>query len=380
MNDQNTQHLPYWLALIRTPGISYATVQKLLNFVPDVKAIFDLDTNTLRQLGCSQKLCEMLAQPDWHAIERDLDWLGGEGRYLITFKDARYPELLRCIPQPPIALFCYGCFKALNQPQVAIVGSRNPTPTGRETAFYFSKHLAEAGFVITSGLARGIDGAAHRGALAHNLETIAVMGCGLEHVYPAKHKKLVESIVSHGGAIVSEFPLSTPPLPNHFPQRNRIISGLVLGVLVVEATRRSGSLITAYQGIEQGREVFAIPGSIHSPLSRGCHQLISEGAKLVETTKDIIEELGTLSQVNSESDPTVFEEKMKMAYSHKERQLLACIGEAPTSIDQLVERSGLSTETVASMLLKFELDHCVESVAGGYCRKRYKPVGLIEEH
>jgi DNA processing protein len=213
--------------------------------------------------------------------------------------DGRYPPLLREIPQAPPVLFVHGDPDCLRVPQLAMVGTRNPTPSGRETARQFAAHLAGAGMIITSGLALGIDAAAHQGALAGGGRTIAVMGTSLDRVYPAKHRDLARAIAERG-ALVSELPTGTPALAENFPRRNRLISGLALGVLVVEAALQSGSLITARLALDQGREVFAIPGSIHNPLAKGCHALIRQGAKLVETANDIVEELGALAAVNGE--------------------------------------------------------------------------------
>ncbi len=227
-------------------------------------------------------------------IAADLRWLDGARRTLLTPDSPDYPCLLARIASPPPALFVEGMAAALALPQLAIVGSRSPTAIGRETATRFAAHLSRSGFAITSGLALGIDAAAHRGALDARGPTIAVLGGGLDRVYPVENASLAAAILAAGGAVVSEFPIGTPPLPSHFPRRNRIIAGLAVGTLVVEAALHSGSLITARLAADQGREVFAIPGSIHSPTARGCHRLIRDGAKLVETADDVLAELAPL--------------------------------------------------------------------------------------
>jgi DNA processing protein len=279
----------------------------------------------------------------------------------VTWADPDYPPLLRQIPDPPLALYVIGDRAAPGRPQLAIVGSRNPTPAGRENARAFARHLAGAGLAITSGLALGIDGAAHRGALeAGGGTTLAVVATGLDRVYPARHRELAHEI-ARAGALVSEFPLGVPPLPENFPIRNRVISGMALGVLVVEAAPGSGSLITARLATDQGREVFAIPGSIHSPLSRGCHALIRQGAKLVETANDILEELGVLAQAAADSAVAPLPADLPAPMA----QLLGHLGHDPANVDQLVERSGLTTEAVSSMLLQLELQGLVEAGAGG---------------
>ena len=274
------------------------------------------------------------------------------------------------LPDPPPLLFVQGDPDLLARPQLAIVGSRNPSPVGHRTAQEFARHLAGGGLIVTSGLALGIDGAAHRGALAAGT-TIAVMGTGPDRIYPARHQALARRIAA-SGALVTEFPPGVGAQAENFPRRNRIISGLCVGTLVVEATRRSGSLITARLASEQGREVFAIPGSIHNPLARGCHALIRQGAKLVETAQDIVEELapllGSLTAFSLQPDPVAAPGEavaLDADYAH----LLAVMGHDPLSPDELIRASGLSAETVASMLLLLELEGLVAACPGGrYCR------------
>lgn len=299
-----------------------------------------------------------------NTIHNDQRWAETPGHYLIRIEDADYPLLLKEIADPPPMLYVRGDKSVLQCQQFAMVGARNATPVGLRDAEAFARHLAQAGFVITSGLALGIDGAAHRGALAAKGKTIAVMGTGQLHLYPRQHKGLADQIIANGGAIVSEFPLDIGPQPFNFPRRNRIISGLSMGVLVVEAALKSGSLTTAKHAIEQNREVFAIPGSIHSPQSRGCHQLIRQGAKLVESANDILEELGGFLQLQLPVPP---QRKPRMA-DPKQAKLLAQIDYATTPVDVIVLRTGLTVSEVSSILLSLELGGCVESVPGGYIR------------
>ncbi|HEX7044917.1 MAG TPA: DNA-processing protein DprA [Burkholderiales bacterium] len=296
---------------------------------------------------------------------RDLAWLADPTHHLVTWLDPDYPPLLREIPDPPLVLYVYGRRDLLAQPQLAIVGSRNPTPLGRQNAAAFARALSDAGLVITSGLALGIDAAAHRAALEAGGTTVAVAGTGLDRVYPPVNRELADAIAERG-ALVSEFPLGTPARPAHFPIRNRLISGLSLGVLVVEAAEQSGSLITARLAAEQGREVFALPGSIHSPLARGCHLLIRQGAKLVETAAHVLEELGPLAAVSADArfqTPAPDE-----TLAPDERAVLDNLGYEPTSVDALIERSGLTPDTVSSILLQLELRGLVLVGPGGYQR------------
>jgi DNA processing protein len=305
------------------------------------------------------------------------NWLDRPDAHLLTPADAGYPALLREIASPPPQLFVRGNVDVLSLPQLAIVGSRNATPAGAETAHSFASHLAARGFCITSGLAEGIDAAAHRGALAARGQTLAVCGTGPDIVYPRQHESLAEEIVAAGGAIVSEFAPGTRVFRANFPRRNRLISGLSIGTLVVEASVRSGALITARHAIEQGREVFAIPGSIHNPVARGCHRLIRNGAKLVETATDIVEELsGLLAGLQlpdtPEGEGATLEAPVGPADPDAEyAQLLAAMGWDPVDADSLVARSRLTIGEVSSMLLMLELQGSVRALSGG----RYQRAG-----
>jgi DNA processing protein len=283
----------------------------------------------------------------------------------IPIGDEDYPELLTQLRDPPQLLYVKGNVDTLHLPALAIVGSRNPTNGGERNAFEFSRHMAGCGFCIVSGLAQGIDSAAHRGAIDAGSSTVAFLGHGIDIVYPQSNRELADEIVQNG-ALVSEYPPGTPPLKAYFPQRNRLISGLSLGTLVVEAARRSGSLITARLAAEQGREVFALPGSIHNPMARGCHQLLRDGAKLVESADDIMAELRPLAthvlQNRMESTPKEVDQKNDDKEYVKLRENL---GDDPIGIDELVDASGLTIDQVSSMLLILELDGKIEKLSGG---------------
>ena len=294
------------------------------------------------------------------------EWLQQQNHHLLQLGDDAYPELLAGISGAPPRLYVAGDPELLHLPALAIVGSRNPTSGGARNAFEFARHLGATGFCIVSGLAQGIDAEAHRGALAAGAPTIAFLGHGIDRVYPACNRELAHEIARHG-ALVSEFPLGVAPTRALFPQRNRLISGISLGTLVVEAARRSGSLITARLAAEQGREVFAIPGSIHNPLTRGCHQLIRQGAKLVEAADDIIAELAPLvgHLLESMEAPAAPRETAVGADSEYVK-LLDALGHDPVNIDELVERSGLTIDQVSSMLLILELEGTIEKLSGGH--------------
>ena len=301
------------------------------------------------------------------AVERDLAWLAGPGRCLVGSDDPRYPRQLAAVQGMPSALFVEGDPAALSRPQVAIVGSRAATAAGRETAFDLAAGLTAAGFAITSGLATGIDAAAHRGALDAGGVTVAVCGTGLDRVYPPEHGELASRIAA-AGALVSEFPAGTPPIAHNFPRRNRLMSGLARGVVVVEAAARSGSLITARLAGEQGREVMAVPGSIHNPLARGCHRLIKDGAALIEGVDDVLAALrvfGPESAAGPAACGAPFAEIPGDALDSDAEMLLNALGFGPADLDRLVERTGLAAGTVVSKLQLLELAGRVESLAGG---------------
>lgn len=357
-----------WLTLISAPGVSSGTLGPLLAQNPDPRHWIAHASDPLLPL----RLRHGLAQLDEEVIERNLRWLEGPDRHLVTLTHPEYPLLLRDTPDPPVALFVLGDPAVLPLPQIAMVGSRNPTESGRRTAHDFAAHLAAKGLVVTSGLALGVDGACHAGALASNSVTIAVTGTGLDRVYPARHRELAHRIVDSGGALISEFPPGAPPRPGHFPRRNRIISGLALGTLIVEAGLKSGSLITARQALEQGREVFAIPGSIHNPMARGCHALIRDGAKLVETAQDVVEDLGALLGHLATAPAVETQVEPKSHLQDPDYQaLLNEMGYDPVSIDFLVHCTGRSAAEISSMILLLELEGHVSSAPGGlFARNR----------
>ena len=306
-------------------------------------------------------------------IDQALAWSKADNHHLITMDDERYPLLLKEIVNPPPRLFVIGDPLLLSYPQLAIVGSRKATPYGLHHAYQFAYQLSKAGLTITSGLAVGIDGKAHRGALSADGKTIAVAGCGLHHVYPETHRTLMHQLLDQGGAMVSEFPLDTPPIAKNFPIRNRIISGLSLGVLVVEAALKSGSLITARYAIEQNREVFAVPGSINHVFTQGCHHLIQKGAKLVEKVDDILEELGGFQK--SEKVKASGQQSNK-ALPDEYRVIFDQIGDVATAVETVMMQSGLTSREVSYMLLRMELDGYIQSVPGGYIKNIKN--GIIE--
>ncbi len=280
-----------WVSLTRAPGLPAPTLVAALASLGTAAGILAASAERRRFAGLPARLDDYLARASASPTAAERRWLEHPHHHLVPFTDCRFPPLLRASTPCPIALYVDGDALALREPQLAIVGSRNPSPQGREHAFEFAESLARRGLTITSGLAEGIDSAAHRGALAAEGTTLAVLGTGIDLVYPRGNGPLARDIALRG-ALVSEFPIATPPRRGNFPQRNRLIAGLSLGTLVVEAAHRSGSLITARSAGEQGREVFAIPGSIKNPLARGCHELIKQGAKLTETAHDIIERIG----------------------------------------------------------------------------------------
>ncbi|MEK7322231.1 MAG: DNA-processing protein DprA [Pseudomonadota bacterium] len=361
---QGEDERAYWLALLRLPGIGAAGARALLSRFGTPRRLFEAGDAAWHDARLPAAARVYLANPAWAEIDTDLIWLRQPHRHLLILTQAAYPPLLREIPDPPPVLFVQGDPALLHAPQLAVVGSRNPSPGGERTAADFAGHLSRAGLAITSGMAVGIDAAAHRGALQATGFTLAVAGTGLDRVYPAHHRELAHAIAEQG-ALVSEFPAGTPPRPDHFPRRNRIISGLTLGTLVVEAAPQSGSLITARLAADQGREVFAIPGSIHNPLSRGCHALIRQGAKLVETAQDILEELPGFTPILTNFIKNDVRAGASPDDVHQFSSLLNSLGFEPTSIDAVVERSGLTTEQVSSMLVVLELHGKVVSGPGG---------------
>ncbi len=351
-----TESLADWLRLTLIPGIGGETQRKLLATFGLPETIFASGHRAVADL-IGEKAASLLLTTDNHlAVDRAMRWVEGPGHALICLADSTYPRALLQIPDPPVLLYVRGRVDALNTPALAIVGSRNPTPQGNKNAEHFAAALSQAGLTINSGLALGIDAAAHRGALATNGATVAFIGTGIDRLYPASNHALALDIVEQG-TIVSEFPLGTPPVAANFPRRNRLIAGCSAGTLVVEATIESGSLITARLAAENGREVFAIPGSIHSPQARGCHRLIKQGAKLVETVDDILDELAW------ERDVTPVEQMPSP--STDANQVLIALGYDPCPFDALLVRSKLSAEELAVHLLELELAGKVATLPGG---------------
>jgi len=382
--EENSSDLKNWLALHRAPGIGPAKVQMLTEQSINPFDLLSQGQHKLfEHLQLSEKTRAYLRQPDWSAIDNDLAWSQQPSCFIIPITASHYPAQLREIADPPTLIFVQGDPELLHYPQLAMVGSRNPSHQGQETAAEFAKHLSLAGLIITSGMALGIDTASHQGALAGSGLTIAVAGTGLDYVYPSKNKALAEKIIQEG-ALVSEYTIGTRVATHHFPRRNRIISGLSSGTLVVEAAIQSGSLITAKQAMEQGREVFAIPGSIHNPLAKGCHALIRQGAKLVETGNDVLHELAPIiSRRYPHSSPSPSTENITIKnnslnkdsdtpsqhmLSAQQLTLLGFIEFDPVSIDTLVARSGLTPESISSMLVSMELSGHIQSRGGLYSR------------
>ncbi len=365
--DADADTLRHWLALLHAPGVGSIRFLRILEHEPDLPRFFAGHNSSCNELNIPPKLRQYLAKPDWQAVDAALAWAENMHCYVINLLDPRYPALLKEIPDPPPILFIRGDIGLLTQPQLAMVGSRNPSASGSQLAHDFAGSLSRHGLTITSGLALGIDAASHQGALNADGKTIAVAGTGLDRIYPARHRELGHHIAEQG-ALVSEFPPGTPPIASNFPRRNRIISGLSLGTLVIEAALKSGSLITARLAAEQGREVFAIPGSIHNPLARGCHTLIQQGAKLTMKASDILEELAPLATFVIEHENTPANSTSVSESAFPDHQFLEKMGFEPISIDTLVERSGLTAEAVSSMLLTLEIQGIVASTGGLYSR------------
>jgi DNA processing protein len=362
------------LAIGRAPGLTAQQLRRALAAIEGAQAscaglqgLFGQCRSSLESLGLAAAAGAALQAPDAARIAADRRWIESERVILIDAASALYPPLLAQAEGAPALLYVKGDAGCLSSPQLAMVGSRNPTQPGQRTARAFAGYLAGAGLTITSGLAAGIDAASHEGALECGGATVAVLATGIDAIYPRQHRSLAARIAAQG-ALVSEYPPGSPPIRAHFPRRNRIISGLCLGTLVIEAARHSGSLITARLAGEQGREVFAIPGSIHNPLARGCHALIRSGAKLVESADDVLSELKFSVEKQTLAKPSEHRSGSGLEAARLDKDykiLLDALGFAPASLDMLVERTGLPSQSVASMLLFLELEDVVGLHSGG---------------
>lgn len=361
-----------WLRLACIPGVGSTRANRLVGHYGSPSAALDGDASGWGAAGLGAKLHARREQPDRVLIEHTEAWLSEPGNDLVTADHPHSSAQLQTLDKPPAWLYTVGDTELLTRPAIAIVGSRNPTPAGAEHARDFAAQLARGGFVIVSGLASGIDAAAHEGALSVDGMTIAVCGTGLDRVYPAANKALAERIAA-SGLLVSEFNLGTLPSRGNFPRRNRVIAGLSAGTLVIEAARASGSLITARMALEAGREVFAMPGSVNNPLARGCHRLIREGAKLVEAASDVFEDIAPLlaeSATPVTMDARTDEDRSdnatrKADQDSDDERLLAALGHAPARVDELVERTGWPANAVSSTLLILELQGRVVTTPGG---------------
>ncbi|MCU0760581.1 MAG: DNA-processing protein DprA [Steroidobacteraceae bacterium] len=354
--------------LARAPRLDAARLLECVAASGSIDALVAASPASLEALGLHPATVAALCAPDLRALERDLAAIERHGLVLLPATDPAYPPRLAALAAAPPVLWVRGAVASLSAPQLAVVGSRHPTALGRRTAREFAYHFASAGLAITSGLALGIDAASHDGALLAGGRTIAVLGTGLDTMYPTENAALAERIVDGGGTLLSEFPPRTEPRRANFPQRNRLISGLSLGVLVVEAARHSGSLSTARWAGEQGREVFAVPGSIHSPLSKGCHDLIRQGATLVEKADDVVSEFRHVLTQQSLARLSALARapcEGAGALDNPAEILLDAVGFEPTSVDALLASTGLSAESVASMLLVLELEGRIETLPGG---------------
>lgn len=337
---------------------------KLLSRWPDLEELFRLSPDLMVKAGLPDKIAQAIHQFQLSACDDDLSWQQtANNHHLLTWEDIAYPSLLKEIHDPPIVIYAKGDLMALNQSALAMVGTRKPSITGGETAYRFAAELALHDITIVSGLAQGIDTQAHRGCLATSQgRTVAVMATGVDRIYPMQNRQLAAEIAA-SGLLITEFPLKTAPASGHFPRRNRIISGLSLATLVIEAATRSGSLITARMALEQNRDVFAVPGSIHNPQSRGCHHLLQQGAKLITSTQDILDELKPGNTIKSASNNSPL-------LATTDENLVKCIGFEVTTIDMLCQRSGLDVNTVTCELADLELQGLIKAIAGGYTRCR----------
>jgi DNA processing protein len=368
-------NLDYQLALWLTQGLGPTLQKTIIEQYPNLQEFFELSSTALKTIGFKPELIEALLSPKWDEVNRTLEWAQQSRQHLLLYNSKDYPAQLREISSAPTVLLAKGNKNLLKYSQLAIIGSRNPTRSGLEIAYSYAHYLAQQGLIITSGMALGIDGAAHEGAKS---QTIAVLGTGIDVLYPKRHAKLAAEIIE-SGLLLSEFPLGMSAKAQNFPRRNRIISGLSLGVFVVEAALKSGSLITARLALEQGREIFTIPGSIHNPMAKGCHWLLKQGANLVESVADIWQQLQAESLILyqnrtkpitaldiREHRPHVFKSTIKL--TTVQQRLLDAMGFDRISADTLRQRTALSTERLSIELLELEIVGQIETVPGGVQR------------
>ena len=357
--------LASWLQLTLTPGLGAATIRKLLSQFGLPERVIAANRTELARYASAEALRALDSDAVASAVARALAWLEQPGNSIVTLADAAYPRLLLEISDPPAVLYCRGRTELLNRPALALVGSRNATAQGNSNAEQFARSFSASGLTIVSGLAQGIDAAAHRGALASEGSTLAVLGTGADITYPPGNAALAAEIAARG-LLLSEFALGTKALAHNFPRRNRLLSGLAQGCLVIEAALASGSLITARAAAEQGREVFAVPGSIHSPLSKGCHALIKSGAKLAESAEDVLAELSAFRRTGFASTrATANVAAMPDAPESTDEPLLVCMGFDPVDVDSLCARAGLPAERVSADLLRLELAGRITVLPGG---------------
>jgi len=368
VDDNQSCELENWLKLSLIPNFSVGSLKKLkLKFDVGMPELFSTPKVLLEKIGFNHKQIEAIVHPNIITINASLGWLNTESnRFLLHYDHPNYPDLLKQISSAPPLIYGYGDPRHLKNYQVAIVGSRAPSPQGKENARFFASRLSECGWTITSGLALGIDGLSHQGAVLGGFTTIAVLGTAIDKMYPRRHISLAEQILQNDGVIISEFAPNTPGRPEYFPRRNRIISGLSVGTLIVEAAIKSGSLITARCALEQNREVFALPGNIHNPMSAGCHHLIQQGAKLVTCVEDINEEFEHL--ILPIPSINVNKVKKNMSQSLASDKLLDSVDFEVTAIDIVAQRSGREAADVMSQLLEYELRGLVTAVPGGYIK------------
>ncbi len=367
--------LSAWLSLSLTPTISCRIFHLLLDSFSEPSAIYKKDLALINNTAMTAELKSLLHNCREHqtkrstqtAVQKALRWQEKDDQHLVTFYCESYPKLLKEIPDPPPLLYVKGRVESLSLSQIAMVGTRLPSPGGRVTAMRLAGELAQAGYIVCSGMALGIDAESHIGAIKSGGQSTAVLGCGVDVIYPSKHKELAKKL-SENGALVSEFALGTQPKPWHFPQRNRVISGLSQGLVVVEAALKSGSLITARYALDQGREVFAVPGSLRNQMAKGCNHLLRQGAKLVENAQDIVDELGAFQNVDRLNVLAKIGSEISNSkgLSRKAKHLLKCLDDDTSSVDTIIQRSGLQASEITGLLIELELEGLVISRAGGY--------------